>query len=66
MLLIQSHHKHSKLIHEIQKVADVSIGSIYNHFGGKEGIALALYKHILNEMDELVDDVITSVPLRIR
>jgi len=49
---------HNVSIHEIQKVADVSIGSIYNHFGGKEGVALALYKHILNEMDELVDDVI--------
>ena len=49
---------HNVSIHEIQKVADVSIGSIYNHFGGKEGIASALYKHILNEMDELVDDVI--------
>ena len=49
---------HNVSIHEIQKTAYVSIGSIYNHFGGKEGIASALYKHILNEMDELVDDVI--------
>lgn len=52
---------HNVSIHEVQKQADVSIGSIYNHFGGKEGIASALYKHILNEMDELVDDVINEV-----
>ncbi len=49
---------HNVSVHEIQKQADVSIGSIYKHFGGKDGIAKALYKHILNEMDELVDDVI--------
>ncbi len=48
---------HNVSVHEIQKQADVSIGSIYKHFGGKDGIAKALYKHILNEMDELVDDV---------
>ena len=51
---------HSVSVHEIQKQADVSIGSIYNHFGGKEGIATALYKHIINEMDEMVDDVINE------
>ncbi len=48
---------HNVSVHEIQKQADVSIGSIYKHFGGKEGIAKALYKHILNEMDELIDTV---------
>ncbi len=52
---------HNVSVHEIQKQADVSIGSIYNHFGGKEGIATALYKHILNEIDELVDDVIKEI-----
>ncbi len=52
---------HNVSVHEVQKQADVSIGSIYNHFGGKEGIASALYKHILNEMDELVDDVINDI-----
>jgi len=54
---------HNVSIHEIQKTADVSIGSIYNHFGGKEGVAKALYKHILNEMDELVDAIIEEVDL---
>ena len=45
-------------IHEIQKQADVSIGSIYRHFKGKEGVAKALYLHVLNEVDELIDAVV--------
>lgn len=49
---------HKVSVHEIQKYADVSIGSIYNHFGGKDGIAKKLYEHIINEIDELVDDVV--------
>lgn len=52
---------HNVSIHEIQKQADVSIGSIYRHFGGKEGVADALYKHILNEVDELIDGVTAKI-----
>jgi len=52
---------HNVSIHQVQKEADVSIGSIYNHFGGKEGVAKALYQHILNEIDELIDAVLISV-----
>ncbi len=48
---------HSVSIHEIQKRADVSIGSIYNHFGGKEGVASALYQHLLNELHACIDQV---------
>lgn len=48
---------HLVSIHEVQKQADVSIGSIYRHFGGKEGIAKKLYSHILNEIDELIDAI---------
>ncbi|MCK5647871.1 MAG: TetR/AcrR family transcriptional regulator, partial [Gammaproteobacteria bacterium] len=46
---------HNVSVHDVQKQANVSIGSIYNHFGGKEGIAKALYKHLLNEMNEMID-----------
>ena len=46
---------HNVSVHHIQKRADVSIGSIYKHFGGKEGIAKALYTHILGEIEQLVD-----------
>jgi len=52
---------HNVSIHDVQKTANVSIGSIYNHFGGKEGIAKALYSHLLNEMDEMIDSVIQEV-----
>lgn len=52
---------HNVSIHEVQKQAEVSIGSIYKHFGGKEGIAQALYKHILNEVDEMIDLVIKDI-----
>ncbi len=49
---------HNVSVHDIQKEANVSIGSIYKHFGGKEGIAKKLYYHLLNEMDELIDRAI--------
>ncbi len=47
-------------IHDIQREAGISIGSIYNHFGGKEGIAKALYHDLLERMDTLVDEVMES------
>jgi TetR/AcrR family transcriptional regulator, repressor of fatR-cypB operon len=53
---------HNVSIHEVRELADVSIGSIYRYFGGKEGIAQALYKHILNEVDELIDRVTQVIP----
>lgn len=51
---------HNVSVHDVQKLANVSIGSIYNHFGGKEGIAKALYLHLLNEMNELVNSVLDN------
>ena len=51
---------HNVSIHDVQKAADVSIGSIYKHFGGKEGVARALYLHLLNEMNEMMDAVIAT------
>jgi len=50
---------HNVSVHDIQKQADVSIGSIYNHFGGKEGVARALYYHLLNEFDEAINEVLS-------
>ncbi len=52
---------HNVSIHEVQKHANVSIGSIYKHFGGKEGIATELYVHILNEFDGLIDKVVDEI-----
>ncbi len=51
---------HNVSVHDIQRKANVSIGSIYNHFGGKEGVARALYYHLLNEFEEMVADVIAQ------
>ncbi|MCB1802772.1 MAG: TetR/AcrR family transcriptional regulator [Gammaproteobacteria bacterium] len=47
-------------IQDIQQTAGVAIGSIYNHFGGKETIARALYDELLSQMEALVDNVTAS------
>lgn len=52
---------HNVSIHHIQKQADVSIGSIYKYFGGKEGIAKVLYQHVLTEIDELISTVVDDI-----
>lgn len=52
---------HNVSVHDVQRQSQVSIGSIYKHFGGKEGIAKALYYHLLNEFDEMVDKVVEEV-----
>ncbi len=51
---------HNVSVHDVQKQANVSIGSIYNHFGGKEGIAKALYHHLIREMEQMVEEVIAE------
>ncbi len=51
---------HNVSIHDVQKQANVSIGSIYNHFGGKEGVAKALYYHLMKEFEEMIEDVIAE------
>lgn len=53
---------HKVSVHDVQKQADVSIGSIYNHFGGKEGIARALYHHLLQEFDDVINDILAQYP----
>ncbi len=51
---------HNVSVHDIQRMANVSIGSIYNHFGGKEGVARSLYYHLLDEFEEMISDVIAE------
>ncbi len=58
--LFVAHGFHSVSVHDIQKLANVSIGSIYNHFGGKEGIAKALYDHLLIEIEQMIEQVIAE------
>lgn len=38
-------------VHDIQRAAGVSIGSIYHHFGDKEGLAKALHADLLERTD---------------
>lgn len=58
--LFVEHGFHKVSVHDVQKRANVSIGSIYNHFGGKEGIAKALYYHLLNQFEEMMNAVTTE------
>lgn len=44
-------------VHDIGRAAGVSIGSIYHHFGDKEGIAGALYAQLSNRMESLIGDI---------
>lgn len=58
--LFVEHGFHNVSVHDVQKQANVSIGSIYNHFGGKEGIAQALYTHLLKEFEEMIEAVVAE------
>ncbi len=58
--LFVDHGFHNVSVHDVQKQANVSIGSIYKHFGGKEGIARALYNHLLKEFEEMIESVIAE------
>lgn len=48
---------HNVSVHDVQRESNVSIGSIYKYFGGKEGIAKALYDRLLAELDEMIDNI---------
>ncbi|MCP4188772.1 MAG: TetR/AcrR family transcriptional regulator [Gammaproteobacteria bacterium] len=56
--LFVEHGFHNVSVHDVQKESSVSIGSIYKHFGGKEGVAKALYYHLINEFEEMVNAVL--------
>lgn len=51
---------HNVSVHDIQRESQVSIGSIYKHFGGKEGVAKALYYHLLKEFEEMMERVMAE------
>jgi len=44
-------------VHDIRRTAGVSIGSIYHHFGDKEGLARALYATLTARMLQLIDEI---------
>jgi len=45
-------------VHDIGRTAGVSIGSIYHHFGDKEGLARTLYAALTARMQHLIDGVV--------
>lgn len=47
----------STSVHDIGRLAGVSIGSIYHHFGDKEGIARALYAEYSARMETLIETI---------
>jgi AcrR family transcriptional regulator len=47
-------------IHDIQRASGVSMGTIYNYFAGKEAIARALYDELLDRMEVMVNEAITT------
>jgi len=47
----------STSVHDIGRAAGVSIGSIYHHFGDKEGIASALYSQLSGRMEGLIGEI---------
>lgn len=51
---------HNVSVHDVQRESQVSIGSIYKHFGGKEGVAKALYYHLLKEFEEMMEQVMAE------
>ncbi|MDC9727207.1 MAG: TetR/AcrR family transcriptional regulator [Candidatus Thioglobus sp.] len=60
LTLFAEHGFFNTSIHHIQKKSQVSIGSIYHHFGSKEAIADSLQKKILEQMEESFIDVINQ------
>lgn len=48
----------STSVHDIGRAAGVSIGSIYHHFGDKEGIAGALFSQLSSRMESLIGEIV--------
>lgn len=45
-------------VHDIVRESNVSIGSIYHHFGDKEGVARALYQMQTERMEAAVGEIV--------
>ena len=41
-------------IEEVADAADISVGTVYNYFGGKEGLYLAVSERVLDRVEELL------------
>lgn len=45
---------------DIKRVSEVSTGSVYHHFAGKEAIAKAVYDTLLQRLEVAIDDIAAS------
>jgi TetR/AcrR family transcriptional regulator, repressor of fatR-cypB operon len=55
--LFSEHGYFNTSIHDIRRVAGVSIGAIYHHFKNKEALARSLYESLLQQMDDAITEV---------
>jgi AcrR family transcriptional regulator len=58
--LFSEHGYFNTSVHDIQKQAKVSIGSIYHHFGNKEAIAKTLFTHIESSMNDVISNIMAK------
>lgn len=49
-------------VQDIVGAAEVSVGFVYHHFTDKEGVARALYQHLLARMNVLIDEIEAAHP----
>lgn len=47
-------------VHDIQRAAGVSVGSIYHHFKNKEGIAKALYDDLVERLSQAMEGIMAT------
>lgn len=60
--LFTDHGYFNTSVHDIAQAAKVSIGSIYHHFKDKEGIAKALFEHLVSRMGTAFDAIEDTNP----
>ena len=44
-------------VHDIVRTSGLSIGSVYHHFGDKEGVARAIYHQLLDQVDAAIESI---------
>lgn len=44
-------------VHDIVRTSGLSIGSVYHHFGDKEGVARAIYHQLLDQVDSAIEGI---------
>lgn len=61
LVCFTQHGIESTTIEQIRECADASVGSVYHHFGNKDGIAVALYKEGLRQFRDSLSKNMQSI-----